>query len=250
MINDSNKPLPVLKPNSPNNTQQQTGECVILLHGLARTWLSMVRLARRLNMAGYHTHNIGYPSTSHTIGVLAERVGALIQCHPCALQTRVNFVTHSLGGVLLRKYFKNHEMPNLGRVVMLAPPNQGSELVDLMRKGRLFQLWHGPAGNQLGTTSDSIPLDLGALTFEAGVIAGDRPINPLTARYIPRPNDGMVSVESAKVAGMKAFLVVPASHTFIMWRREVLDQVVHFLKYGAFNEVLQSNRLNKENPVE
>ena len=207
---------------------------VILLHGLARTNLSMRRLATQLSSRNYRVHNLNYPSTAHTIEVLAEQilhgvVGPLAQ----EQGPPIHFVSHSVGGIIIRYYLKHHKVPNLGRVVMLSPPNQGSELADIFRD-RFYQTWSGPAVGQLGTGPDSMPLNLGPVEFEVGVITGNRSINPLASRLIAGPSDGTVGVERAKVAGMSDFLVLPYSHTFIMLRKGVVDQVIHFLEHGRF----------------
>jgi hypothetical protein len=92
----------------------------------------------------------------------------------------------------------------------------------------------GPAGSQLGTDSTAIPAQLGPVRFSLGIIAGNRSLNPLYSWLIPGPDDGKVGVDRAKAEGAADFLVVPASHTFIMNRGDVAEEVVHFLRYGRF----------------
>ncbi|MCH7939713.1 MAG: alpha/beta fold hydrolase [Candidatus Marinimicrobia bacterium] len=214
--------------------RRKTKQHAVLLHGLARTNLSMGRLATKLRSRSYRVHNLNYPSTAHTIEVLADQtlhkvVGPLIE----EGGPLIHFVSHSIGGIIIRYYLKHHKVPNLGRVVMLAPPNQGSELADILRDS-FYQTLSGPAVGQLGTGPDSMPLNLGPVDFEVGVITGNRSINPLGARLFDGPSDGIVAVERAKVAGMSDFLVLPHSHTFIMLRKGVVDQVIHFLEEGRF----------------
>ncbi len=215
-------------------SRRKTQQHAILLHGLARTNLSMRRLATQLSAHSYQVHNLNYPSTAHTIEVLADQtlhkvVGPLAEENG----PLIHFVSHSIGGIIIRYYLKHHKVPNLGRVVMLSPPNQGSELADILRGG-FYQTLSGPAVGQLGTGPDSVPLNLGPVDFEVGVITGNRPINPIGSRLIEGPSDGTVAVERAKVAGMSDFLVLPHSHTFIMLRKGVADQVIHFLEQGRF----------------
>ena len=149
---------------------------------------------------------------------------------------QVHFVTHSMGGIITRFYLKDNKIKNLGRVVMLSPPNQGSELTDSLKNNVniFFRFFTGPAGQQLGTEPSSIPNQLGPVNFELGVITGNATLNPLYSYLIPGEDDGKVSVERAKVKGMKDFLVVPHSHTFIMNSDEVREQIVYFLEYGQF----------------
>ncbi len=212
-------------------TEQET---VILLHGLARSSRSMNKLQTALQQAGYHTLNIDYPSTRHTIEALSKDVigKALARC-PSA--TKIHFVTHSLGGILLRHYLMNHRIDKLGRVVMLAPPNQGSQLADWLQAYRLYQYLFGPVGMQLGTASSSLIQRLGPADFELGIIAGTRAINLLFSPILPKPNDGTVTVENTKLKGMKTHLSVPASHPFIMRKQRVIDEVIRFLQDGCFN---------------
>jgi hypothetical protein len=139
-----------------------------------------------------------------------------------------------MGGILVRWYLKDHKPQNLGRVVMLAPPNQGSEVVDWEKHWLLFRWLLGPAGQQLGTGAESLPAQLGPVDFELGVIAGDRSVEFLHSLIIPGPDDGKVGVERAKVQGMKDFLLVHKTHTFIMRDNEVLNQIEYFLRTGNF----------------
>lgn len=217
-----------------SNTTMDHLDYVILLHGLGRTNRSMSALASYLSNRGFNVLNINYPSRHHPIEELIKHVQDQIEKHEIQSAHRLHFVTHSLGGILTRFYLKNNPLQNLGRVVMISPPNQGSELVDALKNRPIFQLITGPAGQQLGTEASSIPNQLGAVNFELGVITGNRSFNPLYSFMIPGSDDGKVAVERAKVAGMTDFLVVPYTHTFIMQRRRVMEQVVYFLNWGKF----------------
>ncbi len=212
-----------------------SSDVVVLLHGLGRTDLSMARLKYRLSERGYRVVNVGYPSTQHSIEHLAsEELGPALEECCAAAEGKIHFVTHSMGGIVLRYYLANHEIENLGRVVMLSPPNQGSEVADWLAENPVLQKVLGPWTEELGTGPESLPNRLGPVDFELGVIAGNRTLNPVFSRMIPGADDGKVSVERAKVEGMSDFLVVPYSHTYIMWNESVIDQVLHFLEQGEF----------------
>ena len=213
-----------------------TAECVVLLHGLGRTRLSMQPLASYLKKQGYRVINLGYPSTEYPIEELADFIGEKVEQVSGTQASRLHFVTHSLCGIVLRCYLKKNRPANLGRVVMLGPPNRGSELVDTLSKTFLFSKIYGPAGMKLGTGPDGVPNQLGPVDFELGVITGNRSVNPFFSRLIPGEDDGKVSVEGAKVEGMADFLVVPRSHPFIMNSPEVAEQVVHFIRHGRFRK--------------
>ena len=207
-------------------------ETVVLLHGLGRSRVSMALLGRRLEAAGYRVVNIGYPSTREPMETLVGVVrDQLVEC--CADLGRVHFVTHSMGGIVARLYLSEYSPHHEGRVVMLSPPSQGSEVIDAFADSPLLRLLLGPAGMRLGTDSASVPNQLGPAQFELGVITGDRTLNPINSWLIPGPDDGKVAVDRARVEGA-AFLVVPHTHPFIMNRRDVADQVVSFLRDGHF----------------
>jgi len=211
-------------------------ECVILLHGLARTRRSMLILEKSLSTAGYFVVNMDYPSRHLSIDQLADEVIdqaiELCQSHGCET---FNFVTHSMGGILVRHYYQHHNTNGLNRVVMLAPPNKGSETVDRLRHFPGFKWLYGPAGAQLGTSELDMPKQLGAVDFELGVIAGRRSLNWVLSTMIPGQNDGKVSVESTKIEGMKDFISLPSTHTFMMRSPRVIRQTLEFLQHGQFS---------------
>ncbi len=215
-------------------------ECVVLLHGMGRSYSSMSAMQNSLTMSGYHTVNIGYPSTRKTIEAIvdASYPVALEKCEQYS-PTTVHFVTHSLGGIILRKALTGNKPAKLGRVVMLSPPNRGSEIVDAIKDWWLFRWLMGPAGQQLSTREDSVPNQLGAVDYPVGVIAGNKHafFDHLFAKIIPGLDDGKVSVERARVAGMSDFLIVNESHPYIMESRYVQFETGYFLQHGCFKHV-------------
>ena len=212
-------------------------ECVILLHGLGRTYRSMGPMRDALEQAGYATANIDYPSRDHPIEKLApETIGIGLERCEGQAANRIHFVTHSMGGILVRYYLAHERLAKLGRVVMLSPPNQGSEVVDHLHDKTIFSWYNGPAGQQLGTGDDSLPLRLGPVDFPLGVITGNKVafFDEWLDDMFPGPNDGKVSVERAKVEGMHDFLVMPYTHPYIMKAEPVITQTIHFLRHGRF----------------
>ena len=213
--------------------------CVVLLHGLARSSASMLRMERELLNAGYGTVRVDYPSRQADVHELAARAlgTALTAVSEIDPTVPVHFVTHSMGGILLRAYLEDTPVERFGRAVMLAPPNQGSEIVDRLRNVPGFEMINGPAGLQLGTDPESVPSALGGVDESVGIIAGSRSINPILSMMMPKPNDGKVAVERAAVDGMGDFLTMDVSHPFIMMRSDVIEQVLHFLEFGVFRRV-------------
>jgi pimeloyl-ACP methyl ester carboxylesterase len=210
-------------------------DTVVLLHGLGRGPASMWPLARSLEREGYRVVNVCYPSQRADIATLAE--GALGPVFAAETAGRIHLVTHSLGGILVRRYLKDHGTPAaLGRVVMLAPPNAGSEIVDTLAGWRVYAWVNGPAGLDLGTAAHHAPVALGAPPpgVEIGVIAGDRSWNPLFSALIPGADDGKVAVARTHLAGEADHVTLPYSHTWLMNRRETRRQVAAFLRDGRF----------------
>lgn len=208
-------------------------DCVILLHGLARgtgTWNNMEPVLRR---AGYGVVNQKYPSTQNSIESLAAAV-VPTALEKCGQYERVHFVTHSMGGIILRQYLATNSVDNLGRAVMIAPPNKGSAIVDRFGDLAAFGWINGPAGAQLGSTPDSLPNRLGPADFELGVIAGSRSYSPLFSNIIPGRDDGKVSIESTKLEGMAEHIVVSAGHTFIAMKPKTVRLTLAFLRTGSF----------------
>ncbi len=206
---------------------------VVLLHGLARSAGSMHSMAEHLDDNNYSICNVDYPSRHHTVEILtAEYVLPAIQ--DCFARGPISFVTHSLGGIIVRQIAAAHTNISIDRVVMLAPPNQGSEVVDKLGNFGLFNWVNGPAGQQLGTAADAMPNQLGPANFELGIIAGNRSINLILSSIIPGSDDGKVAVKRTALDGMRDFLLVEQTHPFIMSSDEVQNQTLHFLQTGRF----------------
>ena len=212
----------------------EDAETVVVVHGLGRTPASMSVLELRLETAGYRVVSFGYPSTSEPLELLVERLAGEVSACCAGDPRRVHFVTHSMGGVLVWSYLAGKAEPHLGRVVMLSPPSQGSELIDALEESSLARLVLGPAGMELGTDSSAVASRLGPADFPLGIIAGDRSMNPLASWLIPGPDDGKVGVERSRAQGATDFLVLPATHTFIMNREDVAEETIRFLRTGRF----------------
>ena len=208
---------------------------LVLLHGLGRTAYSMAPVERAARKRGYSVLNLGYPSRTARIADLAEHVAHAIQEFAPEVPA-MNFVTHSLGGVLLRAAVGAGLLPleRVRRAVLLAPPNQGSEAADFMARVPLLHRIPGVALAELGIAADGVVARLGPVPFDCGVIAGNRTVNPILSLVIPGPDDGKVAIARASATGVRDFVIVPHSHPFIMRAAEVHRQIFHFLDHGRF----------------
>jgi pimeloyl-ACP methyl ester carboxylesterase len=222
--------------NKENQVKNNMSEWVILMYGLGRFRQSMRGLEQHLKRLGYSTINLAYPSTTKTIETIAEtHLARSVQGCEEQRAEKIHFVGHSLGGLIVRQYLQRHSIPEGSRLVMLSPPNQGSELVDLLMKVPLYRWITGPAGQEIGRGPESVVNRLKPVGIDVGVIAGNLSINLVFSAFMDGPDDGMVSVKSTMLPEMRDFIIVPNTHTFIMKDPMVMRQVSHFLKHGRFD---------------
>lgn len=211
--------------------ESHQGELVILLHGFMGSAKDMEHIQKRLEFEGYQTFAPDYSSVNMgieplSLSVLQEALGTSGQVQ------KIHFVTHSMGGILLRGYLENHEISRLSRVVMLGPPNHGSQVASRLAQYEAYRRFFGPAGTELGNIKLS-PQKKG--DYELGIIAGNVRVNPMFSDILPGPDDGYVSVESTRLEGMDDFMIAPTSHGLLTANEDVISQVVYFLDHGRFD---------------
>jgi len=214
----------------------ETQHGVVLLHGISRTALSFRKMQLALERAGFTTVNLDYASRSKALEALAEDIHPAIQHFADRIDGPVHFVCHSMGGLLARVYIARYRPKRLGRVVMLGTPNSGSEIADRLKNIGIYRAFFGPAGQQLGTKRDAaIEALFPPIDYPVGIIAGNRSIDPIASRLLPRPHDGRVSIANTKLEGMADHVVVAASHPWLVRNCEAIAQTIAFLADGKFN---------------
>ena len=232
--------------------QAKASDVVILLHGITQSPNSMKPMEYALKKKGYITYNLSYKSTKQTIHTSAVEISKQITTQNIwDHATQVHFVTHSMGGLVVREYLNTYkdQIPRnkLGRVVMLAPPNGGSEIADFMNGFFPYTAFYGPAGYELTTeyqvSKKYIPY------YDLGIITGSKGWPYVFANFmLEGENDWRVRIESAKMKGMKDHVTLPATHAFISWKPSVQKQVIHFLKNGKFSQAhISSHKINPYN---
>ena len=223
--------LPKFIWSKPIDISDNKGAYVVILHGIGRTSRSMNEIEKKIAKAGYIPINIDYPSRKHNISELATWLDNTLKSKKLNKSKKIHFVTHSMGGILTRKYIEKYRPENLGRVVMLSPPNQGSEVVDFFKTYYLFKKFYGAAGQEMGTDNPTKKVN-----FELGIIAGDRTIDYISSfLIIPDADDGKVAVERTKIDGMSDHITLHTTHAFMMKNDNVIKQILYFIEFGKFS---------------
>lgn len=202
------------------SAKSPTNEVVVLVHGLGRTPVSLVTLEWTLEREGYEVVNWGYSSFCCDLDELGAQLSAQVAEVSAAGPEQIHFVGHSMGNILVRWMLHNNPPDQPGRVVMLAPPNQGSAVADR------YADW-------FGWILDPLP-DL--VTGEEGAAQQLPPIEDRELGIIAGRFDGKVEIEETYQATQDDHRVVDAAHTLIMNRPDVHRLVVAFLATGMFPE--------------
>lgn len=216
-----------------NDLSRSDKDIVALVHGFGRSKYAMWFLADRLREAGYRVKLIGYPSLQETPEEILVHLRHQIDSCCIGKSREVHFVGYSLGGLLVRAYLAKQKPPNLGRVVVVASPSQGLDIVDNFRDSWWFQFL-GPTARELGTTTDSFPQSIDPPNYPLGVIAGNLEASSLEGESMEN-SDGLITTESTKISGMSDFAIVEGNHWSMRYSGEVARLVLSFLQSGRFN---------------
>ncbi len=216
------------------NLQPMKGKAAIVIHGIVRSSKSMSKIRARLEKDGYTVVSFDYPSTRVPITESAEYLHKVIESLEGIEQ--IDFVVHSMGGLVVRAYLHKHHDKRIGRMVMMGVPNLGAEMADKFQKNLIFRAVLGPAGQQLVTDADGLIATLPVPDFEFGVIAGSRGTESGYNPLIPGDDDGTVRLESTRLAGAADFITVRSLHSMMMRNAEAIECSARFLKEGHFRE--------------
>jgi pimeloyl-ACP methyl ester carboxylesterase len=206
---------------------------VVLLHGMAVNSLYMLRLEKALSKEGYQIINMDYPSRKSTISDISNMIFKKLNLINKESNLKVHFVGFSMGCLVIRELLGKNELPNVGNIVLIGPPNHGSQVSDFLVNNIFYKAFFGPAGQQL-TTNFAKNNPFPSLQHTFGIIAGNVCLDPFSYFILPKENDGKITVESTKLEGMKDHIIIPISHTLMVFSNEVIKQVIYFLKYSHF----------------
>lgn len=204
----------------------ENGDYVIMIHGLGASSAYFRPLEKALKAEGYSTIRVGYPSTRYSIEKLSDQIFPLILKKTADKNKKIHFVTHSLGGLLLRYYLHDNTIENLGIVIMLAPPNRGSEIIDFYKENSIVSSLIGPAAMQMGTEKTDLPHLLGDAYFSPIIIAGTKSYSEYFSSILPGDDDGKISVFNCSINGMKELITLPYTHEQIVRRKETINIIV------------------------
>ncbi len=208
---------------------------VLLVHGIARGPGTFGNLPQRLREQGFDAVAISYPSTRGSLESHANQIKRIIRRMPYG--RKVSFVTHSMGALVVREMNTGNQHwrqgMHVGRIVMIAPPNQGSAVAEFLKDNLLYRLLYGKAGQAL-VPSHVTKLAVPDVPF--AIIAGGKGDGKGYNPWLPGDDDGTVSVEESQWAGAADSLVLPGLHGFIAKSDAVVPPVVAFLATGRFGD--------------
>lgn len=224
----------------PQSAFAAQGDYVVLLHGIARTKGSMESMGKALSQRGYVVINIDYESREKKIEKLIVDIRKKIVKNKIPEAKKINFIGHSMGGLVIRAYINKYKPKNIGRVVMIGTPNKGSEVADFLVDNYFYKSFYGPAGQELVTDQSDFKKIFGDVNYELGVIAGNCTIDPVSSLIIPGDDDGKVAIVKTKIKGMKDHVILCATHSFMPSNKHVKRQAEYFLEHGKFQHKVKS----------
>lgn len=197
------------------------GDYVIVLHGYLRSYKSMQKICQFLDKKNFIVFNCDYRSTKYSIDIIANELLKKFITRFCTKKYKtIHFIGHSMGAVIIRKFLQDNPMLNLGKVVMISPPNHGSYIADILTKIPFSDYVFGPSLKQLSTTKNSFVNRLPNIKCDCGII---------TAQY-----DWVVSQNSTMLVGADDYTEISATHYGILSNKRLPGLIYNFLSSSCF----------------
>ncbi len=208
-------------------------QLIFLIHGINSSPKDFKKMETAFKSYDYKVINFGYHSKVYTVNQIADnflkrKIASVSQ------NDTINFITHSLGAIVLRAYLRDNKPKNIGKIVMIAPPNQGSEVANFFKDFFLYKIFYHKSGASLsynGIKKLALP---NCDNYFCGIIAGTHTQLPFFSIFIKGEDDGKISVERTKLKGMKDFITLPYPHDTILKKQETIIQCKEFIKNGKF----------------
>jgi pimeloyl-ACP methyl ester carboxylesterase len=210
------------------------GRAVVVIHGIIRSSKSFAQLRVKLEERHVTVVGFDYPSTQVPIEESADYLRQMLQSLEGIEQ--IDLVVHSMGGLVLRTYLRDHRDPRFHRMVMLGVPNLGARMANIVQQNPLYRLIFGPAGQQLIEDPEGYIAGLPTPDFEFAVIGGARGTENGWNPLIPGDDDGTVSVDNTRLPGAADFMTAPVLHSFLMTNEDVVAATCRFLETGCLHE--------------
>jgi len=230
-----------------------TGTVVIILHGFGANAMMTRSLGDWLRERRTHDHVfcMSYPSTMQPILEHARMLDSVVRNLPPTV-SRIDFVGHSLGSIVIRRYLsgpldENWRVPEnrmefrqqfspdprIGRFVMLGPPNHGAVIAArLIGNDPVRRFFSGASGDELGINWKETEKMLGIPCCPFMIIAGGRNNDIGFSLLIPGDDDGMVSTEGTKLEGAEKWMLFNVVHNELLQSPAVFNAVERFLLWG------------------
>jgi len=212
------------------------GPTVIVLHGLGEGRDSMKPLVAHLRTTMNATVlTFGYASTKAAIADHGRALAAVVTGLPTA--ESISFVGHSLGNLVVRSWMaqaREAELARVNRMVMLGPPNQGSDLAKMAAKVWVLAALSDGAARDLVVDWHKVAPTLPAPQCPFGIVAGGKGDGAGYSMLLDGDDDAVVRVDETRLDGADDFLLVPVHHAAMMKHPAVQQAVSSFLTTGRF----------------